>query len=488
MTDLIVKELTMDSRRVKPGDLFIAVRGSSVDGRAYITNAIEKGAVAILAEFEKDFQLKKNFQKPVPIVEVPGLRKLTGHIAARFYSEPSKSTPVIGITGTNGKTSTSHFIAQLLNFCEIPCAVMGTLGIGFLGSLNDLSCTTPDPIIVQRALADLSRKGAKAVAMEVTSHALEQSRVEGVHFHTAIFTNLTRDHLDYHGTLENYWLAKKKLFTEFQPAHSVINLDDEHGKALIANELLRNKQAIIGYTTFSEIEDSLLPILKNAITTHNLILNDTGIKAFIRTPWGEGELCCPLFGRFNLSNLLAAIAAVCLQGVPLATILKKLPLIKPVPGRMTCLGGKSQMPLVIIDYAHTPDALMQVLTALRQHCHGKLWCVFGCGGDRDRGKRALMASVAENFSDHFIITQDNSRTEDPKQICNDMIEGLKFREKAMIEMDRKKAIDFAIQAANAGDVVVVAGKGHEDYQIIGTEKKPFSDQAEAQQSLLRKII
>jgi UDP-N-acetylmuramoyl-L-alanyl-D-glutamate--2,6-diaminopimelate ligase len=309
-----------------------------------------------------------------------------------------------------------------------------------------------------------------------------------VRFHTAIFTNLTRDHLDYHSTIENYWSAKRKLFIEFEPKHSVINLDDEYGKLLVLDGQFKNKQKIIGFTTSSEVETSLRSILKNIITTHDLILNDAGISAFIRTPWGEGELRCPLFGRFNLSNLLAAIAAVCLQGMPLVKVLENLASIKTVPGRMACLGGKEKTPLVIIDYAHTPDALMQVLTALRAHCQQQLWCVFGCGGDRDRGKRPLMASVAESFSDHFIITQDNPRTEDPKQIFDDMCQGLKYPKKAIIEMDRKKAINFAIQAANAGDIVVIAGKGHEDYQIIGTEKKPFSDQVEAQQALSRKII
>ena len=262
MSDLVVKELTMDSRRVKPGDLFIAVRGSTMDGRDYIEGAIENGAVAILAEFERDFVLKKDLKKAVPVVEIPHLRILTGHIAARFFSEPSKNIPVIGITGTNGKTSTSHFIAQLLDFCKIPCGIMGTLGVGFLGDLNNIFCTTPDPVFVQRALADFIRKGAKAVAMEVTSHALEQSRVEGVYFHTAVFTNLTRDHLDYHGTLENYWSAKRKLFAEFQPEHCIINLDDEYGKALALDEGLKNKQKIIVLPKHRLTPDFYYKILK----------------------------------------------------------------------------------------------------------------------------------------------------------------------------------------------------------------------------------
>jgi UDP-N-acetylmuramoyl-L-alanyl-D-glutamate--2,6-diaminopimelate ligase len=488
MNECIVKELTMDSRRVKPGDLFIAVQGSTKDGRDYIEDAIQNGAVAVLVELGTKFILKKDLSRAVPIVTIPNLKVVAGHIAARFFTEPSKRIPIIGITGTNGKTSIAHFIAQILNACEKPCGFIGTLGVGFLENLKNLSCTTPDPVVVQRTLADLNQKGTTTVVMEVTSHALEQSRVEGVHFHTAIFSNLTQDHLDYHKTIQNYWATKRKLFTDFQPKFSIINLEDEQGKALVLEGCLqKNNQKVFGFTTCLEGSNHLREVLDGIITAHDLMFDDSGISAFIQTPWGEGQLCCPLFGRFNLSNLLAAVTAVCLQGVSLAQVLKHLPLMKTVPGRMTCLGGKEKSPLVIIDYAHTPDALMQVLTSLRIHCRHKLWCVFGCGGDRDRSKRPLMASVVEDLSDYFIMTQDNSRTENPKQIFEDMLQGLKHPEQAVIEMNRKKAIRTAIQAAGMGDIVVIAGKGHEDYQVIGTEKKAFSDHVEAQQALVEKM-
>lgn len=486
MTEIRIQELTMDSRQVKPGDLFIAVPGLTVDGRDYIQNALKQGAAAVLVEensevfsFEEWRKKYAEFNQTVPIIPVSSLKKIVSVIAARFFNEPSQKLSVIGVTGTNGKTSTTHYIAQILGYCGKQCAVMGSLGAGFLGQLQEISYATPDAITVQRKLADFQREGAIAAAMEVSSHALDQYRVSGVHFKTAIFTNLTRDHLDYHPSLEAYAEAKQKLFCAFEPKYSVINLEDEQGRLLV-NKLSAKRSAhqIIGYTTRDDI--------KAAISTRDVILSEAGISAFIKTPWGEGELQCGLLGKFNLSNLLAAIAAVCLEGLSLAEVLSAVKVIKPALGRMMRLGGKGEDPLVVLDYAHTPDALQQVLTALRSHCRGKLWCVFGCGGDRDRGKRSLMAAVAENLSDYICITQDNPRTEDPNQIMSDMIKGLKKREKAFVEPDRRLAIQATIEAANSEDCVLVAGKGHENYQIIGTKKNPFSDQTEIEIALERK--
>lgn len=461
MNDIYIKNLTTDSRQVQPGDLFIAVSGLTVDGRMYIENAIANGAVAVIAD-----------------------RKLVGHIAARFFENPSKQLPIIGITGTNGKTSVSHFIAQILSYCAKPCGMIGTLGAGVFSSngkfesmnasetqQNAHDYTTPDAIAVQRTLAAFQKRNVRAVAMEVTSHALDQHRVAGVIFDTVIFTNLTRDHLDYHQDMKTYGEVKKRLFTEFEWKHAIINVDDAFGKKLFSELKALGKEGVFGYNIPS-----------------NVVLDNHGICAHINTPWGEGELKCNLLGRFNLSNILAALAAVCMQGVPFHQVLKAIAAIKTVPGRMMRFGGNSKTPLVIVDYAHKPDALAQVLEALRAHCKGQLWCIVGCGGDRDRGKRPLMAAIGEQLSDHLYLTQDNPRTEDPKQIMNEMIQGLKNPNKVIIEYDRAKAIESAIKNAQDEDIVVVAGKGHETYQIIGTQKIPFSDECVVEAALERRAV
>lgn len=485
--DLTIKNLTADSRQVKPGDLFIAVPGLTVDGRQYINEAIEKGASAICYELDAKLNSSKNSQinvaKPnIPIIPIPNLKGLVGPMAARFFDNPSEQISVIGITGTNGKTSVSHFIAQILSQSSIPCGVIGTLGTGFPGNLDPTYNTSQDAISFQKSLANAIKNGAKAMAIEATSHALTQNRVTGINFHTTIFTNLTRDHLDYHGDMKAYANAKQTLFSDFNPLANIINLEDEFGGQLWTNKNLNKNQQWIGYTTHPEIHHSQILSGSNAenlkrsfITTHELVLNESGISALIQTPWGNGKLQCALLGRFNLSNILAALAAACLQGIPLEVVLKQIQSLKTVPGRMMRFGGNANKPLVVVDYAHTPDALAKVLEALRAHCQGKLCCVFGCGGDRDRGKRPLMTAVVETLSDVFYLTQDNPRTEDPKQIFSDMIKGLKNPNHFNIEPDRKKAIFTAIQAADYQDIVLIAGKGHEDTQIIGNDKLPFSD-------------
>lgn len=480
MNDIIVNALTMDSRRIQPGNLFIAVPGLTVDGRNYIEQAIKKGAVAVLVEAPASVVVYER-ETGIPLIPIPRLAKLAGHIASRFFCEPSKSMPVIGITGTNGKTSVANFIAQIFSYCRQTCGIMGSLGTGFLNDLHPIQdCNTPDAITVQARLAELKNKGASRVVMEVTSHGLDQNRVEGVQFHTAIFTNLTRDHLEYHQTMEHYGAAKQKLFTDFQPLYSIINVDDAFGLALAQDKrLYQNDRTVIGYTLAGE--------KTAAVCAENILLHDAGIHAWVRTPWGEGRLESTLFGRFNISNLLAALAAVCIQDVPFALVLEAIKSITTVPGRMTRLGGKQNAPCVIVDYAHTPDALAQVLTAVRAHCRGKVWCIFGCGGDRDRGKRPLMAAIAEQFSDHLCITQDNPRTEDPHQIFQDILQGIQNK-KVTIEPDRKTAIAFTICAANKEDWIVVAGKGHEEYQILGTDKIPFSDHACVQAALEKRMV
>lgn len=495
MNDITVTGLAIDSRQVKPGDLFIAVPGLTVDGRDYILEAIQKGAVAVLMEVDSGGQSYAPIQAErlsahksqifnALLIPVPNLRQSMGYIAAQFFDNPSRRMPVIGITGTSGKTSVTHFIGQISEYCGLKCALIGTLGLGFIDNLKPAvrEGTTPDAIAIQQTLNTLDLQGAKMAAMEVTSHALAQNRADGVEFHTAIFTNLTRDHLDYHQTMEQYWAEKKKLFTEFAPKFSIINIDDPHGKSLVMDERVRMRGSkVIGFTT-APGESGSFPML----TTDKLILDETGMRAWIRTPWGEGEVRSPLLGRFNVSNLLAAIAAVCVQGIPLEKVLAAVPSLHSVPGRMMRLGGEHGMPLVVVDYAHKPDALAKALSVLRTQCRGQLWCVFGCGGERDRGKRPIMSAEAEQFSDYVIMTQDNSRTEDPNAIFDDMLTGLKNPKSAEIEWDRKRAIESVITRAKKDDIVFIAGKGHETYQILGTQKIAFSDVEVVQHALSRK--
>lgn len=511
MNELYISGLSLDSRQVKAGDLFVAMSGMQHDGRQFISAAIEKGAVAVLTE-PPSSQIayaavkSSNAHSPsvylnysVPIIEFPNLKESISHIAGRFFSEPSKHMKLIGITGTNGKTSCSHFIAQVLSKVKQQCGIMGTLGVGFIDSIMTSECTTPDPIVTQQQLAKLRDTGARVVAMEVTSHALCQGRVAGLQFHSAIFTNLTRDHLDYHGDMSSYFLAKKRLFLELNPNYLIINLDDYYGRQLVRdiikiNALLTKK--IIGFTSYAALDcipllsdetlEELALISPMLITTEGLLLNPKGMQATIHTPWGSGKLTCPILGRFNFSNSLAALAAVCVQDIPFKQVVAAISTLKTVPGRMMHVGGKQKEPLVVVDYSHTPDALMQVLIALREHCHGKLWCVFGCGGDRDRGKRAQMAEIAEKYSDRVVVTHDNPRTENPQTILDDILQGIHHLNAICVQPDRRLAIQFAVEKADDKDIILIAGKGHEAYQIIGTDKIPFNDHTEVLAALKRR--
>lgn len=525
--ELGIQGLCLDSRRVAPGDLFIALSGHDEDGKRYIPDAINKGASAVLIEKQNSSTASTSniplTHLPIPMIEFEHLRENVSAIAGRFYSDPSLDLSVIGITGTNGKTSISHFIAQILETLGYSSTVMGTLGHGFLKKLqwvHQSTNTTLDPITTQQEMASYKKQGAKMVAMEVTSHALTQGRVEGLHFKTAIFTNLTRDHLDYHQNMSNYFAAKKRLFTELNPKNAVINLDDEYGQQLmkiledqgISNQPdsndknkdlkeLKERKAtrLIGFTCklddepsdprtgikWADKEGKDLAKKYEMVLAKDMFFTETGIQAYIETPWGKGQLICPLLGRFNLSNVLAAVTALCLENIPLAEVLKAVQELKPVAGRMTTIQETPGSPRVIIDYAHTPDALSEALQAMRLHLAetGTLHCVFGCGGDRDKGKRREMAAITETYADKIVVTQDNPRTENPDTIIQDILKGFKDPQKITIEQDRKKAIRLAIQEAEADDMILIAGKGHEHYQILGKEKIHFSDQEEAEQAL-----
>ncbi|MFJ4142174.1 UDP-N-acetylmuramoyl-L-alanyl-D-glutamate--2,6-diaminopimelate ligase [Pseudomonas sp. NPDC089734] len=465
--DPLIRELTLDSRNVRPGDLFLAVPGIRLDGRAHIADALQRGAAAVAYEAEGATVLPIT---DVPLIPVKGLAGQLSAIAGRFYGEPSRGLNLVGVTGTNGKTSVTQLVAQALDLLGQHCGIVGTLGTGFYGALQSGRHTTPDPISVQATLADLKKAGARAVAMEVSSHGLDQGRATALDFDVAVLTNLSRDHLDYHGTMEAYAAAKAKLFAWSELRCRVINLDDEFGRELAA---IRHTSRLVTYS----LQDS-----SASLYCRDAKFDDDGVRATLVTPQGEHLLRSRLLGRFNLSNVLAAIGALLGLEYALDEILKVLPKLEGPVGRMQRLGGADK-PLVVVDYAHTPDALEKVLDALRPHAKGRLLCLFGCGGDRDRGKRPLMAEVVERLADGVWVTDDNPRTEVPARIFDDIRPGFARPEAAHFVEGRAQAIAELIAGADAADVVVLAGKGHEDYQEIDGQRHAFSDLEEAARAL-----
>jgi UDP-N-acetylmuramoyl-L-alanyl-D-glutamate--2,6-diaminopimelate ligase len=462
-SDALIRELTLDSRKVRPGDLFLAVPGYQQDGRVHIADAIAHGAAAIAYEAEGAADMTAASAELVPVRNLAG--QLSA-IAGRFYGEPSRSLHLVGITGTNGKTSVSYLIAQALDLMGERCGIIGTLGTGFHGELVLGLHTTPDAIGVQANLANLRKQGARAVAMEVSSHGLAQGRVAALAFDVAVFTNLSRDHLDYHGSMEAYGEVKARLFEMPGLCCRVVNLDDDLGRALAVE---RAESRLITYSLNDSSAYLYCPEAR---------LDDDGIHARLVTPQGERSLRSPLLGRFNISNVLAVVGALLGMNYPLDEILAVLPEIEGPAGRMQRLGGGDR-PLVVVDYAHTPDALEKVLVALRPHTRGKLLCLFGCGGDRDRGKRALMAQVAERLADHVVVTDDNPRNEDPLHILDEIRTGFEAPERAAFVSGRAAAIASCIASSGIDDVVLLAGKGHEDYQEIKGERLSFSDLEQA---------
>ncbi|PYC20481.1 UDP-N-acetylmuramoyl-L-alanyl-D-glutamate--2,6-diaminopimelate ligase [Aquipseudomonas alcaligenes] len=463
----LIRELTLDSRKVRPGDLFLAVPGLAQDGRTHIADAIARGAAAVAYEAEGAAAMTAHSAE---LVAIRGLAGQLSAIAGRFYGEPSRGLRLIGVTGTNGKTSVSQLLAQALDLLGERCGIVGTLGTGFYDALQSGRHTTPDPVAVQATLADLKQAGARAVAMEVSSHGLDQGRVAALDFDVAVYTNLSRDHLDYHGSMEAYGAAKAKLFAWPDLKCRVINLDDDFGRQLASEE---RESRLIGYS-LSDADAYLY--------CREASFDDHGVRARLVTPQGEGHLRSPLLGRFNLSNLLAVVGALLGLDYPLDEILRVLPQLQGPVGRMQRFGGQNQ-PLVVVDYAHTPDALEKVLEALRPHVTGRLLCLFGCGGDRDRGKRPLMAAVAERLADAVLVTDDNPRTEDPAQILADISAGFTKPEVVEFVHGRGEAIARLIAAARVGDVVLLAGKGHEDYQEIAGVRHAFSDLIETAKAL-----
>ena len=481
--DTLIHGLSLDSRQVTPGDLFFACAGTRCHGAQHIAEAIAAGAAAVLCEGP---QAHVAGEGAVPVYPVEHLKDRLGRIAARFYGDPSRDMTVTGITGTNGKTSCSHFLAQALDSAQPPCGLLGTLGYGRFGALQAGRHTTPDAITLQAWLAQLHHDGVGQVVMEVSSHALDQGRVAGVHFDTAVFTNLSRDHLDYHGDLARYAAAKSRLFQVAGLRHAVVNGDDETGQRLLTT-LAGGVDVVVyglndGASARADCQWMHHPRVRH-VSGEILRHDGEGMEIHVESSWGSGSFRSSLLGRFNASNLLATLAVLLVQGMPLEQATACLARTRPVPGRMEHFGGGQGLPLVVIDYAHTPDALRQVLQTLRPLCRGCLWVVFGCGGDRDRGKRREMGAVAAQCADRVILTDDNPRSEDGAQIIAEIAAGMGRDRPAEIVRDRARAICHAIGAAGEGDVVLIAGKGHEEYQIVGERRIPFSDREQVAQAL-----
>lgn len=478
---MIVSGLTLDSRQVRRGDAFVALCGSQTHGIAFAAEAIRRGASVVLAETPGDDRALPEFlampgdTQPlpdaldgIPLLWIDNLHSQVGEIAARFHDRPAESMRVVGITGTNGKTSCVQLLAQALTFLGHRAASIGTLGAGVHGQLHEGERTTPDAISVHKLLADFRDAGVSHVAMEVSSHALEQGRVGAVDFEIAAFTNLTRDHLDYHGSMETYGAAKAKLFAWPGLGTAVVNIDDAFGRELL--EQLSGGMTVLRLGTDNPDAE---------ISARHIVTSAQGLGFELHTPWGMQSLHSHLLGRFNVSNLLIVAACLGALGEPLSCIVAALEALQPVNGRMSRLGGVHGLPLVVVDYAHTPDALEQALTALRAHCTGRLVCVFGCGGERDAGKRPLMGAIAARLADLAIVTDDNPRGEDGDAIVAQIVTGMGETQRVTIERDRAAAIGQALQLAQPGDVVLIAGKGHETYQDGAGGKRPFDDLAVA---------
>ena len=484
--DVAVTRLVADSRRVQGGDVFVALAGASTHGLRHADEVLAKGAVAMLFDAPSpDAPLPAGVAlsdaAAASAIAVPGLRARLGELADRASGSPSAALRVIGVTGTNGKTSTVQLIAQALERLGTPAGTIGTLGAGRVGRLIEGERTTPDVLSVHALLARLRDDGARAVAMEASSHALDQGRVDGVRFEVAVFSNLTRDHLDYHGSMAAYGEAKAKLFAWPTLRGSVINIDDDFGRTLAES----TARAALSHAVWT-VSAAGAPTAR--LRAEGLVLTGDGLRFELVEDLGSTHaqdrawIESPLLGRFNADNLMAVAGALRALGFDFEAVAAVLPTLEPVHGRMTRLGGHGK-PLVVVDYAHTPDALAQALASLRGHVHGALVCVFGCGGERDRGKRPQMAAIAEARADRVIVTDDNPRGEDGDAIVADIVEGFREPARHAVVRDRRAAIRAAVQGAASGDVVLLAGKGHEPYQEIHGIKHAFDDVAEARAAL-----
>lgn len=483
----IVSGIELDSRKLEKNYIFIALNGAKLDGRTFIPDALTKQVCAILIEGET---FLVEYEQDIPVITIPKLRPSVSYLSARFYREPSQIIRITGVTGTNGKTTCTLLLAQLSAQLLGSSSVMGTTGYGILDAksltplsqqitlLHNTGLTTPDPVSVQKILAELRDAGAVYSAIEVSSHSLDQFRVAGVQFYAAIFTNLTQDHLDYHGSLESYGIAKAKLLSMPNLSVAIFNNDDAWARELVKSAPPSVKTYTYGINTPADV--MAIDVVQHA----------KGTTAFLQTPWGSGHIQSPFMGLFNMGNLLAVIAAACAQGADFNLILALIPSLTAAPGRMQAISveASAQDIQVIVDYAHTPDALENTLKAIHEHNTGHVWTVFGCGGDRDKTKRPLMGRIAEKLSDYVIVTNDNPRSEDPALIAADIVKGLQKPAGCLVIANREQAIDFAIQQAKPEDIILIAGKGHEDYQIFADRTVPFSDSQHARLSIQRRLV
>lgn len=457
--DLLVTSVTLDSRSVEAGAVFFACKGHEVDGREYMRAAQQAGAVAVIYEASDARQLASDLS--IPSFAVHGLTAMVGHAASAFYNEPSQDLQVFGVTGTNGKTTCCYLLVQALTALGMQAGMIGTLGVGTLAKLDNSGLTTPDPIAIQKALAEFRDAGVTQVAMEVSSHALDQGRVNGVEFFCTLFTNLSHDHLDYHGDMVSYGLAKQRLFTDFQSELVISNAGDEFGAKLID---VANAEFIVQYGQGGDVY------------AEDVNLGADGISLVIEGNGVEFEISTPLVGKVNVANIELLIATLLGLSTSIADIQRILAELQSAPGRMELYQAATK-PSVVVDYAHTPDALEKALHSVREHCQGDLWCVFGCGGDRDAAKRPLMGQIAAKLANKSVITNDNPRGEEPSVIAEQIQVGAlkEVGAESQIVLDRAAAIRSTIEQANEQDWVLVAGKGHEATQTIGTEVVPFSD-------------
>jgi UDP-N-acetylmuramoyl-L-alanyl-D-glutamate--2,6-diaminopimelate ligase len=469
--EVSIRGLALDSRGVGPGYLFLACRGQDHHGLKHLADARARGAVALLYDPDGAASYMP-LPAGLPALAVTDLGHKASAIAARFYGDPTAHQKVMAVTGTNGKTSVSLITAQSLSEAGKSCGVLGTVGFGAYGKLETPTHTTPDAVSTQAWLARFRDQGMSHVSMEASSHALDQGRVDGVHFTVAVFTNLTRDHLDYHGDMQAYGDAKRRLFERPGLKHAVINLDDAFGRELAAG--LPAEVECIGYTL--EGHDSPRG---TTLKASDLQFGSGGLSFEVTSEAGIGHVDSRLLARFNAENLLAVQGALLALGMSFETTLEALGRARTVPGRMECFGGGLKQPLVVVDYAHTPDALEKALQAARGHTRGRLWCVFGCGGERDRGKRPQMGAIAEALADRVVVTDDNPRGEDGDAIVAEILMGIPDHSRVSVERERAKAVERAVRSALPGDVVLVAGKGHETDQVIGTTNLHYSDRETA---------
>lgn len=465
LDNVIIQKIELDSRKINKGDIFIAIRGNKLNGNNFIYQAIENGAIAVLTESNTN-ESYVNIINNVIIVSLNNLDKHVSEIAGRFYQHPSKKLKTIAVTGTNGKTSVTHLLSQWANLLGERGAVIGTIGNGLLNNLVITKNTTDSAISIQKLLHFFLEYGVQIVAIEVSSHGLVQNRVKSLSFDVAVFTNLTHDHLDYHGNMINYELSKKMLFFNHIVNHRIINADDKVGYKWL---LEMTNAVAVSINNNINIEDR-----KFWLKTHNIIYQKNNIKIILKSSWGNATINSFLIGSFNITNILLALSTLLSMNYSLKDLVESSHLLKPICGRMELFQHPNK-PKVIIDYAHTPEALKKALQATRLYCKNNIWCVFGCGGNRDVSKRPIMGNIAKKYSDIIVITSDNPRHENAKKIIQDITDGILDYNNVYIIYKRKKAIIYAIKNAKQDDVILITGKGHESYQIVGNKKIVFSD-------------